>query len=318
MNWIDILLLLIVLLSALGGWRKGFIVGAIELVVWLGSLFIGFVGYPYVAGWLEKAFPSLGVWLMPLSFLLVVILSRWLLSYLFERLIYTTPRDVHYSAINRTLGIAPGIINGLIWITIISAVLIAFPLNDKITATARESKVANEVSVYVEWLDAKLSPVFDKAVNRTISKLTVDPSSKKKVDLHFTVTNAKPQPDLESQMLVLVNNERAKANLPALKPDPEMVPVARAHSQDMFARSYFSHVTPEGKTPAERVREGKVKYLTMGENLALGPTLKICHEGLMNSPGHRANILRSTFGRVGIGILDGGRYGLMITQNFRN
>ncbi|MDQ3129497.1 MAG: colicin V production protein, partial [Acidobacteriota bacterium] len=44
----------------------------------------------------------------------------------------------------------------------------------------------------------------------------------------------------------------------------------------------------------------------------------IAHTGLMNSPGHRANILQPNFGRVGIGVLDGGRRGLMITQNFRN
>lgn len=51
---------------------------------------------------------------------------------------------------------------------------------------------------------------------------------------------------------------------------------------------------------------------------ALAPTLSQAHTGLMNSPGHRANILNNGFGRVGIGILDAGIYGLMITQNFRN
>ena len=48
------------------------------------------------------------------------------------------------------------------------------------------------------------------------------------------------------------------------------------------------------------------------------PTLPIAHNGLMNSPGHRANILRPEFGRVGIGIMDGGLRGLMVTQKFRN
>jgi uncharacterized protein YkwD len=66
------------------------------------------------------------------------------------------------------------------------------------------------------------------------------------------------------------------------------------------------------------MRSANVKFLTAGENLALGRTLKICHEGLMNSPGHRANILNPSFGRLGIGIMDGGIYGLMISQEFRN
>jgi uncharacterized protein YkwD len=103
-----------------------------------------------------------------------------------------------------------------------------------------------------------------------------------------------------------------------LKADPEMAEVARAHSRDMFARGFFSHVTPEGRTLSDRVKAARVPFLTAGENLALGPTLTICHQGLMDSPGHKANILHKGFGRLGIGVLDGGRYGLMITQNFRN
>ena len=119
-------------------------------------------------------------------------------------------------------------------------------------------------------------------------------------------------------MLELVNQERANAGLKPVKWDPEILPVARAHSRDMFARGYFSHYTPEGKDPFDRMKSGGIKYFSAGENLALGPTLKICHDGLMKSPGHRANILNPSYGRLGIGILDGGAYGLMISQEFRN
>jgi uncharacterized protein YkwD len=61
-----------------------------------------------------------------------------------------------------------------------------------------------------------------------------------------------------------------------------------------------------------------VKFRTAGENLALAPTLQLAHTGLMNSPGHRANILRPEFGRLGIGIMDGGYHGIMVSQEFRN
>jgi uncharacterized protein YkwD len=86
----------------------------------------------------------------------------------------------------------------------------------------------------------------------------------------------------------------------------------------MFARGYFAHVSPEGLSPFVRLTRAGVKYLTAGENLALAPTLRIAHTGLMNSPGHRANILQPSFGRLGIGITDGGRRGLMVSQEFRN
>lgn len=66
------------------------------------------------------------------------------------------------------------------------------------------------------------------------------------------------------------------------------------------------------------MRRGKLRFAAAGENLALGRTLPMAHKGLMDSPGHRANMLRPAFGRVGIGIADRGRYGLMVTQNFRD
>ena len=119
-------------------------------------------------------------------------------------------------------------------------------------------------------------------------------------------------------MLDLVNQERQAAGLAPLQADPELTEVARKHSADMFARGYFAHDTPEGLSPFDRMKQANVHFLTAGENLALAPTLQIAHTGLMNSPGHRANILRREFGRVGIGVMDGGMRGLMVSQEFRN
>jgi uncharacterized protein YkwD len=84
----------------------------------------------------------------------------------------------------------------------------------------------------------------------------------------------------------------------------------------MLAHSYFSHETPFGVTPFQRMQAAGIHYTIAGENIALAPTLEIAHTGLMHSPGHRANILRRSFGHVGIGVLDGGKFGLMITQDF--
>jgi uncharacterized protein YkwD len=119
-------------------------------------------------------------------------------------------------------------------------------------------------------------------------------------------------------MLSWVNAERIKAGLNTLKADPELTAVGREHSVDMFQQGYFSHVSPGGKGPFDRMRNDGVQFTNAGENIALAPTLDIAHNGLMHSPGHRANILRPEFGRLGIGIVDGGKYGLMISQEFRN
>lgn len=156
-------------------------------------------------------------------------------------------------------------------------------------------------------------------MERTLQALTVKPQSQERVALRFAVMDARPRPDLEAAMRVLVNEERAKVGgLRPLMADTETVDVSRAHSRDMFERSYFAHVTPEGRTPFDRLRTARLGYRAAGENLALARTLDMAHTGLMNSPGHRANILNPAFGRLGIGIVDGGRHGLMVTQTFRN
>ncbi len=314
MNWIDLGLILIIFFSIWSGWRKGFLSGSLELLGWLGSVYAGFVFYPYTAKLFEKYFPSPGIWIMPLAFILTIIFARLLLSFLINKILKITPRHVHRNVLNHAAGMVPGFLNGLIYAIIISALLLAFPLSENVINAARESKLANKFAVQVEWLNEKLSPVFDKGIN----KLTVEPKSNEIVSLPFKTTHFKERLDLEAKMLQLVNNERKKAGIDTLIADTALKKVALTHSADMFKRGYFAHYTPEGKDPFDRMRDAHIRFYLAGENLALAQTLAIAHEGLMNSPGHRENILRPGFGRLGIGILDGGFYGLMISQEFRN
>ncbi|MGI8951122.1 MAG: CvpA family protein [Chitinophagaceae bacterium] len=318
MNWVDLLLILIIFFSVLSGFYKGFIIGAINLIAWVGSLVTGYFFYPYVAQFIEKYLPFIGVWTLPLAFLTTIIIARILLEIILNPILRMTSSEAHYSGINKFLGIVPGFFNGLINAIIASILLLATPIFDGLSNQTRNSKIVAELTPPAEWLQEKLSPVFDKAVNKTMTKLTVEPNSNETVQLHFTINKPKIREDLEAKMLQLVNDERTKRGLKPLVFDSALTEVARAHSADMLARGYFSHYTPEGKDPFDRMKEAGIKYTSAGENLALAPTLSIAHDGLMNSPGHRANILNPAFGRVGIGILDGGIYGLMISQEFKN
>jgi uncharacterized protein YkwD len=136
--------------------------------------------------------------------------------------------------------------------------------------------------------------------------------------LNFSVKVPVARPDLEAEMLRMINKERENEGLSPLLPDPDMTQVAREHSSDMFMRGYFSHYTPDNISPFDRMKESNLRYIHAGENVSMAPTLASSHRGLMKSPGHRENILKPSFGRIGIGIMDGGRYGLMVTQDFRN
>jgi uncharacterized protein YkwD len=92
--------------------------------------------------------------------------------------------------------------------------------------------------------------------------------------------------------------------------------VALGHSRDMYVNGYFSHVDERDLDPFERMQRADITYEAAGENLAIAPSVKEAHEGLMTSTDHRANILRPQFDEVGIGIIVG-PYGVMVTQVFR-
>ena len=321
MNFIDLLLVAVVLLSAFLGFRRGFILGLLDLVRWLGSILLAFLFYKPVAQFVDAATTGLSdIWLDPLGFLIVLITSGLLIQYVGGQFIKRLPPETHERKINKILGVLPGFVSGAVSAAILAALLFAVPFSENLQEALRESRAANRLAIFTDDLETALAPIFEKAVEETLTrKITIEPGSKESYELPFKVTEFKPRPELEAEMLALINQERAANGLSPLEADPQMREVAVKHSADMFVRGYFAHNTPEGETPFDRMREDDVRFRTAGENLALAPTLKIAHSGLMNSPGHRANILRPQFGRVGIAILDGGaRRGLMITQNFRN
>ena len=120
----------------------------------------------------------------------------------------------------------------------------------------------------------------------------------------------------EQQMVGLVNAERAAAGLAPLSIDVRLVATARAKSQDIVDGGYFDHNSPTLGSPFDQMRAAGIGYRSAAENLSGNQTVKAAHQSLMNSPGHRANILSTKFTRIGIGIIEGGQYGLMVTQQF--
>jgi uncharacterized protein YkwD len=319
-NFVDILLVLLVLLSMLYGWQRGFILGLLDLVRWIGSLLLGLRFYQPVARWLGPRVDWAEVWDMPVAFILVAGVAGALIHLVGYLLLRRLPVGIHERQGNRLLGLVPGFVNGLILAAIVAPLLLALPLPSALRASTRESVVADRLSTITERIETTLVPIFDEAIRRTLNMLTVpaEPESDETVNLPYKVASPEARPELEAQMLELVNRERVREGLAPLAADPEMREVARRHSTDMFRRGYFAHATPEGRNPFDRMHEAGVQFRTAGENLALAPTLTIAHRGLMNSPGHRANILQRQFGRVGIGVMDGGLRGLMVTQNFRD
>lgn len=122
--------------------------------------------------------------------------------------------------------------------------------------------------------------------------------------------------ELEKQMVELINAERAKAGASPLAIDSKVTGVARAKSQDMIDKNYFSHTSPTYGSPFEMLKAFGVSYRTAGENIAMNRSMTNAHTALMNSAGHRQNILNPAYKSIGVGIVANASGYLYITQMF--
>jgi len=158
-------------------------------------------------------------------------------------------------------------------------------------------------------------------VTKNGKKITilVDTHSKNKIDAIYWTSNSsfaqsqlnalqkdtstKKYDSLARLMVDVTNVSRAKSGIATLKYDTKLASVAKAHSVDMVNKNYFSHNSPNGSTPFDRMNAAGLNYMAAGENLASGYTTVFhAHNGLLNSSGHRKNILNAKFEYAGVGI----------------
>lgn len=128
---------------------------------------------------------------------------------------------------------------------------------------------------------------------------------------------ADPPPSSSAEeVTALVNAERAKEGCSAVRSNSKLATAASRHSADMVSRDYFSHTSPDGSDPGDRITAAGYRWSTYGENIAKGQsTPAAVMDSWMNSPGHRANILNCAFKEIGVGRVDSSG-GPVWTQNF--
>lgn len=123
-----------------------------------------------------------------------------------------------------------------------------------------------------------------------------------------------------ASIVAFTNAERADASLGVLIENPVLQAAAQRKADDMAARGYFSHVGPDGKQPWDWMKEEGYDYRYAGENLAVNfyDSSDVVH-AWMASPSHKANIVKTTYTEIGIGVADGvyqGRPSTFVVQFF--
>ena len=125
---------------------------------------------------------------------------------------------------------------------------------------------------------------------------------------------------LPGVLTTLTNDARAENDLPTLSQNPLLAEAARLKAEDMAREGYFAHTSPDGVTPWSWLAQVGYRYAAAGENLAVNFfDSEDVAEAWMNSPSHRANIVRSDFTEIGVGIAKGtyqGRNTIFVAQFF--
>lgn len=321
MNLLDLIIVLIVLSTTIAGFRRGFVLEMYELIL----IAIGFIfaaaTYRPVANQLDRVLDFRPEVLNIIAFVAAIMLLQVIASMTIRPIVVLSRRALGFvpgvSLIDRLGGLLPGFIHGVVLATLLVLPLGFFATPDSFRDKLEESRFA--IRLYRESSNVVLRAA-------TAAGLDVDDFvaiTPRKTDegyvLPFKVNSGlEINVSDEQRMFELLNQERAAVGLQPLVMDQELVEVARAHSEDMFRKGYFAHDSPTTGSPFDRLDAAGIDYVTAGENLALAQTVEIAHDGLMNSPGHRANILQPSFGRVGIGAISSPGHGTMYTQLFRN
>lgn len=120
----------------------------------------------------------------------------------------------------------------------------------------------------------------------------------------------------ELETFNLINQQRTQNGLPALKVDSELQRVARIKAQDMVDSNYFDHYSPTYGTPFNMMKNFRITYKTAGENIAGNSSNSAAVTAWMNSSGHRANILNSSYNYTGLAVVSSPKYGKIYVQMF--
>ncbi len=315
-NWVDLIILLILAYFIIDSWRSEFFIILADFLGFLLSLVISLRAYSFVAGVFRNNFSFPNSVSNALGFFVTAGISEAILAYVFALLLHKIPYKFWKKPWSNIAGLIPSLGQGLILVAFMLTLIVSLPVSPTIKRDVTRSKIGGFLVQKTTIFEAKLNEVFGGLAEDALTYMTVKPGSHESIPLNSELGDLTVDATAESEMFKMVNRERSKAGVSELKWRIELVPVARAHAVDMWTRNYFGHVSPEGKDVGNRLEAAGVSYLVAGENLALAPTLQTAHTGLMNSEGHRHNILDPEFNRIGIGVIDNGIYGKIFVQVF--
>lgn len=323
LTFLDFIIIFVILFYAYEGIVLGFLLAAVDLLSFILSFLFALKWYSLLGPVLANIFSLPPGVANAISFFVIALFVEIALSILFRRLLKRLCRmrflQVYlnrFQSFDHYLGVLPGIASAFIILSFLLTVIISLPSSPFLKQAVTDSIVGSRLVTHAALAEKTLNDVFGGALHESLNFLTVEPESDETLTLHFKVAEPIVDPVSEQEMIGMVNRERKKAGLKPMAIDSSLRSLARSYAKTMLQGGFFSHYGQDGSSPFDRMDAAGISYLSAGENLALAPNTDLAMQGLMNSPGHKANILSPNFGHVGIGVMDGGIYGKMFVQEF--
>jgi len=224
---------------------------------------------------------------------------------------------------NRLLGAGLAGAWALVIVLVVVSLLRALPMPSAVDATLDDSVILAAVSGPDSPAQRAFQSVAGDSVLDTILALEPLIGDRRLIldeDASIEIRPARPD-QLESRpadaekVFAFANDARLAAGVAPLAWSDGLAAVAEAHAEEMYRSGYFSHRSPTTGDVVDRVAAAGIRLHAIGENLALAATPRAVHQALMDSPGHRDNLLRVSFDRIGVAAVDG-PLGLMVVQVF--
>ena len=313
-SWFDLIVLIVVILYLIDGYRRGFIKLCLDVV----GIFISFVIALKFYNFAGSVLASLGLSehiTKVVGFFSLWVISEIIFYCLTLLLFHFVPKPIHANKINRWLGTVPGVLKGVMIVAILIMMVMILPFTTNFKEKLSRSFIIGPLIKSTAKIEKQLATALGQ-LNHGLTFMGTVQEKEGTSALPFRTSDFSIDEAAEAELLRLVNNERSKVGLSVLQSDNLIRNVARSHSMDMLRGGFFAHENPLGQTPFDRMIIAGVIFQATGENIALAPTIELAHLGLMDSPRHRDNILEADFSRLGIGVIDAGFYGKMITQDF--
>ena len=318
-NWIDLIIIFYLIIHLVDGIKRGFYSIIVNMVSFMISIVIAYFTYSYTAYIFIANFGLEEVYSNIIGFFLNMFVVKLILLILFRKKLPNSLFVIDKCFKRRAASGFASFLYSCMVVFLLLSITLSFSLPHIFKNQVASSSSGKIVVIDPIRINGGLKDIFGDVIAVTIDKfdfMTVGDEEEKKIELGYTISNISIDEKSELEMLLLINKEREQRGSTSLVIDEKAREVARKHGIDMFKNGYFSHINLENMTPSDRMKVGEVEFSFSGENLALSKDLSSAHGGLMNSAGHKKNILHPFFHRVGIGVIDGGKYGKIFVQNF--